>query len=541
VSNPLKYVTSTPTGALRHANLGVGVASIQYDETFNSGITPYALTSYYLVYEPVNGASTRIYAPADAAELIKLAQSKGSTETTEAGALAWLSNSGYYPANKTLKNIVTDELIFYMDASTITSYPTSGEAILDLSGDANDGTLTNGPEFNSDGYLDFDGVDDYLTLGSSATSLVQGKSAISMGIIFKLDATDSLRGLIGTLNYGCSQNLGLAAHNSNINFYNDTGTCYSVNVGGVEIGKWLYAVGTYDGTTTRTYLIKEGTLTQGSGTGTKSGDTNEFTSDFRVMAPNHSYRTNGQCVNAFVYNKALSEAEILQNYFQGPIVTDNLKFSLDASNLISFEPGTTAAFSLTGSLGAAAGDGVLTNGVSFSNSSNGAWDFDGVDDYIAVSNLGLSSHTMEGWINSDDNTQGGPTYATIVSVFGNYDGGSSKYTYIGFIPQLTFRIDNGVSSHANIVTYDNYPDDWFHVALTYDATSGKAIAYLNGEEIGSTTSTTNITFDSVPFNIARSVPGGYFDGSVAQSMVYDRALTPLEIQQNYNANVKKFT
>jgi len=64
---------------------------------------------------------------------------------------------------------------------------------------------------------------------------------------------------------------------------------------------------------------------------------------------------------------------------------------------------------------------------------------------------------------------------------------------------------------------------------------------LNGEEIGSTFSTTNITFDSVPFNIARSVPGGYFDGSVAQSMVYDRALTPSEIQQNYNANVKKYT
>ena len=70
MSNPLKYVTSTPTGALRHANLGVGVASIQYDETFTSGLNPSTLTTYYLVYEPVNGASTRIYAPADAAELI---------------------------------------------------------------------------------------------------------------------------------------------------------------------------------------------------------------------------------------------------------------------------------------------------------------------------------------------------------------------------------------------------------------------------------------------------------------------------------------
>ena len=131
MSNPLKYVTSTPTGALRHANLGAGVASIQYDETFNSGLNPSNLTTYYLVYEPVNGTAVRIYAPANATELIQLAQSKGSTETTEAGALAWLSDNGYYPANKVLDNVVTDELVLALNAGTITSYPTSGTNWLD--------------------------------------------------------------------------------------------------------------------------------------------------------------------------------------------------------------------------------------------------------------------------------------------------------------------------------------------------------------------------------------------------------------------------
>ena len=90
MSNPLKYSTSTPTGALRHDTLGAGVVNAQYDENWNSGATPNSLTSYYLVFQPVNGIATRVYAPANAAELIKLAQSKGSTETTEAGALAWL-------------------------------------------------------------------------------------------------------------------------------------------------------------------------------------------------------------------------------------------------------------------------------------------------------------------------------------------------------------------------------------------------------------------------------------------------------------------
>jgi len=314
LSNPLKYSTSTPTGALRHATLGAGVVSAQYDENWNSGATPNTLTTYYLVYEPVNGTAVRVYAPANAAELIKLAKSKGSDETTEAGALTWLSANGYYPANKILENIVTDDLELYIDTRTATSYPRSGTDILDLSGNGKDGTLTNGPTFQED--------------------------------------SESLN-------------------------------------------------------------------------------------------------------------------------------------------------------------------------------------FDGVDDYIPFNNLGLSSHTMEGWINSDDNTQGGATYATIVSVLGNYDGGSSKYTYIGFIPNLTFRIDNGVASHANIATYANFPDSWFYVALTYDATSGKAIAYLNGEEIANTFTTTNITFNSVPFNIARTVPGGYFDGSVAKATAYSKALTEAEIKQNY--------
>ena len=162
MSNPLKYVTSTPTGALRHANLGVGVASIQYDETFNSGITPYALTSYYLVYEPVEGASTRIYAPANSTELIQLAQSKGSTETTEAGALAWLSDNGYYPANKVLENIVTDGLILALYAGAATSYPTSGTNWLDLSGQAADAEAVNMPTLDENGYFEFDGTNDEL-------------------------------------------------------------------------------------------------------------------------------------------------------------------------------------------------------------------------------------------------------------------------------------------------------------------------------------------------------------------------------------------
>jgi hypothetical protein len=216
------------------------------------------------------------------------------------------------------ENIVTNGLTLYLDSANKDSYPGTGTTWYDLSGNGYNGTLTNGPSFLSNqngGILDFDGVDDYTSLGSSAASLIQGKTAVTIGIFFKLDVLDTLRGLIGTLNYFCGGNLGLVARGDVLTFYNDTGTCYDVGISSfVETGKWIYAVGTYDGTTTRIYGIKDGTLSQSSGT-SKSGATNTFTSDFIVIGNQYSsYFTNGQCGTAFVYNRVLSQEEILQNY-----------------------------------------------------------------------------------------------------------------------------------------------------------------------------------------------------------------------------------
>ena len=67
------------------------------------------------------------------------------------------------------KNIVTNGLVFYLDAANKLSYPGSGTAWVDLSGNGNNGTLTNGPTFSSNnaGSIVFDGVDDYVGRNSS--------------------------------------------------------------------------------------------------------------------------------------------------------------------------------------------------------------------------------------------------------------------------------------------------------------------------------------------------------------------------------------
>ena len=537
MSNPLKYVTSTPTGALRHANLGAGVASIQYDETFTSGLNPSALTTYYLVYEPVEGASTRIYAPANSTELITLAQSKGSTETTEAGALTWLSDNGYYPANKVLDNVVTDNLVLYFDASSATSYPRSGTNLLDLSGETNDGTLINGPTFNPNGYLDFDGVDDRVNVGNPDT--LNFVTDVSCEVVFKRNsnAVQNLRLLSkGGGGASTSQNgFSYFGSNTSISFACTNNAVRNIQGTTITTDKWYHVVGIINQTSNKIQVYLNGVLTNSvtlSGTGTMVGG-----SDLNIgMFGNSSLPWDGDIENVKIYSTPLTEAEVFQNYYQGSIVTDDLDFAVDAGNLVSFEPETTAAFSLTGSSGAAAGDGVLTNGVGYSDSGNGTWTFDGTDDFInfgtptALAYIYTDPFSLEVWCKPD-----------ATSGFKHLIGKSySDYRLAQNGSGISFRLDsNNLTTQVGLLV----AGEWTHIVATWEPSTSTAYVYQDGALKGSVTDAT-VDWSSSPnrFQIGTS-PGEsyYFDGSIAIGRAYGKTLSLVEVQKNYNANIKKFT
>ena len=63
-------------------------------------------------------------------------------------------------------SIVTNGLVLCLDAGNQLSYPGTGTTWNDLSRNGNNGTLTNGPVFNSGGSMVFDGVNDYISLGT---------------------------------------------------------------------------------------------------------------------------------------------------------------------------------------------------------------------------------------------------------------------------------------------------------------------------------------------------------------------------------------
>ena len=69
--------------------------------------------------------------------------------------------------------VVQDGLVLNLDAGASTSYVGSGTTWTDLSGNGNNGTLTNGPTFSSanGGSIVFDGVNDYVGISTSTLEL----------------------------------------------------------------------------------------------------------------------------------------------------------------------------------------------------------------------------------------------------------------------------------------------------------------------------------------------------------------------------------
>lgn len=217
--------------------------------------------------------------------------------------------------------IVTDGLVLYLDAANTKSYVSGSTTWNDISRSRVNGTLTNGPVYSgtNGGVITFDGVNDWVDFGASASSLIQGKTELTMGLFFQSNTNLVLRPLFGTLRYGCGRNIGLVSSFNNLVFYNDygdplSGTCYTVGFSNYVIpNTWIYVVATYDGTTTKVYAIKEGNLSIASGTA-KSGPTNIFTYNLEMGRGGFVQFLTGNISNAFIYNRTLSQEEVLQNY-----------------------------------------------------------------------------------------------------------------------------------------------------------------------------------------------------------------------------------
>ena len=107
-------------------------------------------------------------------------------------------------------NIITDGLVLHLDAANTNSYPGSGTTWTDISGKGHNGTLTNGPTFNSGdmGTIVFDGSNDTVTL-SANSDFDFGTGDLTIEGFFNKSATTANLTLV------CSENYYATGYNGN--------------------------------------------------------------------------------------------------------------------------------------------------------------------------------------------------------------------------------------------------------------------------------------------------------------------------------------
>jgi hypothetical protein len=171
MSSPVKYVTSTPSGSIRNGSVALGINSIDYGPSSTTGWYPGVNPpdGKYVIYETNVSGIPNIFVPNNTTELIAFAVSRGGTAANEAAALQWINGqSNLFIISYDYPNIVTDGLTFtsqmLKQLKVILLQVLHGD---DLSGNNASSSLFNGPIFNSQGYLDFDGTDDYGLVGRS--------------------------------------------------------------------------------------------------------------------------------------------------------------------------------------------------------------------------------------------------------------------------------------------------------------------------------------------------------------------------------------
>jgi hypothetical protein len=225
--------------------------------------------------------------------------------------------------------IITDGLVLNLSAFDRNSYVSGSTTWNDVSGQGNNGTLTNGPTFNSlnGGSIVFDGVDDYVGWDTLPVVKWQNWSAMTFECVFKLvsyigasngrqyivDFRDS-GGVNGAL--GCFYDNGSGQSQGLKLFYTTVDNNYEEPIiSNINLNQLYYYQVTFDKTTS-TNNIKH--YLNGVNVFNRSVTiTSNTTNDGRVWMGRYSggqYQWNGN-VNLFkFYNRALSTQEVLQNY-----------------------------------------------------------------------------------------------------------------------------------------------------------------------------------------------------------------------------------
>lgn len=430
-----------------------------------------------------------------------------------------------------IKGFTLNGLILRYEIKDINSY-SGTTTVTDLVSNSN-ATLFNGPTYSSNGYINFDGSNDYLLTNTSLNSKLSPVNTSTIishfvwiyptdnGVIVSEQGNSPLNSgwhdsqieiVLGNLKFGLWTASGLSSLSSSIPtpFYN-----------------WYYVGLTYDGTTMRGYVNGQLAGSKNLSRATPYGGGVGL--NYAIAANDNTNLGDGTAakmkLGAFhVYNTALSQQQVLNNYNtqkSNYIYTENMLIWIDANDPQSFSGGNI--FDISGNNY----NHSLTNGAT-SSVVNGIKCFDCTTGSKSIAVVGTSptlstsGYTYVIWAKVINNNS---LFRTLIYTK------SPRYTPIT-IPNGTNTLgywDTAFRSSGYDIS--SFVDTWVQYSVVGDNSS--QTFYINDYQVGSSISygSGGTLHDGIGNNLGSNQPFGH----IGNMILYNTKLTQTQIKQNYDA------
>ena len=486
------------------------------------------------------------------------------------------------------QNIVTNGLVIQLDANNISSYPGTGTTVNDITGGYNH-TLIGATYTVPNGIKCFDCTTgnnrvDYNATGPTLptsgytyitwTRLIPSNPSSFRTLIYTKGSTKitpiTIPNASNTLGYWDTE-----FRSSGYDVSSSNGVWVQFAVVGTNSSQTFYINGSQVGSS----------IDYGSG-----GNTHWGLGNNDVVA-----QPWGHVANMYFYNRQLNLAEITQQYnylaprFVEPTPTptvtstptatstptpsvtptktitptptitptvttssaiqpvSNSYFYYDPGNVSSYVSGTTL-YDLSGNNRNA----IISNSPTYTSGTGGYFTFDGVNDYITspnAYNAGNSAHTLEIWIRPTavDDCLWSDTGSQTPNA--GYHSAGGQIFQTGPFQSIISNLWTSSGVQRTVNGAGTFTNTWIQVVKTYSGTT--LTGYINGTA-GTPSSITwlppwasianswYIQFGATDTTTYNASTAGYFAGRYGIIRFYNRALTPSEVTQNFNADKTKY-
>jgi hypothetical protein len=424
-------------------------------------------------------------------------------------------------------NLITDGLVLRLDPANIKSYQGTGTTFKDLTTNVSDFTLVGAPTYNANGFFTFNGTNQYASRVN--TAVLKPSTAISIEQWLNADNWNAGTSTNYICALSCTQGGGYSHNIWNGTFYSYiyAGGKYLIPSASVSnFGGWHHFVTTFDGRYAKLYI--DGNLANtddyGSANKTMTYASNSIFLGAEAGASTspEGYYWQGKIANTAIYNKALSDAEISQNFNNTKVRYSLVQDGLVA-NLINPPSSGTTWTDASGN-----GNNATLNGSPTYSSANGGGYTTSSTSYISLPNNLSSTFTVSVACSLNPST----FWATL---WGNESWNAGRGYIAYFLSNTTLNLGSSTGPVSISVSGINTVHIWDFVVNGTSYT-----LYRDGVSISTGTftapsggvSTNGLYFGARHTNTGTSYtdacPGTYYS-----MRVYNRALSADEINTNF--------